>query len=126
MMMMVVVMMMMMMVVVTSSVDVTRYENYNQALNVIVPKGVSKGGTVTYLGSDATDENACRNACEARLDRRCWSYVFLRDSRECYGVMSPGFNPSYDTNAVSGVLHWNCRDDTDCSLNGYVVKAFRV
>lgn len=102
---------------VSSRVKVTRYENYNQALNVIVRKGVSKGGTVSYLGANATDEGTCQDACESN-DVRCWSYVFLLDSKECYGVTSPGFNPSYDTNAVSGVLHWACRSNEDCSLNG--------
>ena len=37
---------------------------------------------------------------------------------ECYAVLSPGFNPSFDTTAVSGVVHWGCRTDDDCSLNG--------
>jgi hypothetical protein len=37
---------------------------------------------------------------------------------ECFAVVSPGFNPSYDTTATSGVVDWPCRSDTDCSLNG--------
>ena len=37
---------------------------------------------------------------------------------ECFAVLSPGFNPSYDETAVSGVVDWPCRDDADCSLNG--------
>ena len=37
---------------------------------------------------------------------------------ECYGLTSPGFNPSYDPSAVSGVVSWPCRTDDDCSLNG--------
>lgn len=41
---------------------------------------------------------------------------------DCYGVTSPGFNPSYDPNAVSGVLSWPCRSDDDCSLNGQCSK----
>ena len=40
---------------------------------------------------------------------------------ECFAVLSPGFNPSYDQTAVSGVVDWPCRDDTDCSLNGKCV-----
>ena len=36
----------------------------------------------------------------------------------CYAVTSPGFNPSYDEEATSGVVEWPCRDDDDCSLNG--------
>lgn len=37
---------------------------------------------------------------------------------QCFAVNSPGFNPSYDTTAVSGVVEWPCRNDDDCSLNG--------
>lgn len=39
-------------------------------------------------------------------------------SGECYAVRSPGFNPSYDPAAISGVVDWPCRADEDCSLNG--------
>jgi hypothetical protein len=37
---------------------------------------------------------------------------------ECFAVISPGFNPSYDVSATSGVVDWPCRHDEDCSLNG--------
>lgn len=37
---------------------------------------------------------------------------------QCFAVTSPGFNPSYDTTAVSGIMEWSCRSDEDCSLNG--------
>ena len=39
-------------------------------------------------------------------------------SGECFAVLSPGWNPSYDPSAVSGVVQWGCRTDDDCSLNG--------
>ena len=55
---------------------VTMYPSYNQALNVIEPKGTSKGGTVSYLGAfGGTDGTAkCQAACLAH-DERCWSFV---------------------------------------------------
>lgn len=37
---------------------------------------------------------------------------------QCFAVATPGFNPSYDTTAVSGVLDWPCRNNEECSLNG--------
>ena len=37
---------------------------------------------------------------------------------QCFAILSPGFNPSFDPSAVTGVLHWPCRNDDDCSLNG--------
>ena len=37
---------------------------------------------------------------------------------QCFSVSSPGFNPSYDASAVSGIVKWRCRNDDDCSLNG--------
>ena len=37
---------------------------------------------------------------------------------QCFAVLSPGFNPSWDTSAISGVVEWQCRTDDDCSLNG--------
>ena len=37
-------------------------------------------------------------------------------------VISPGFNPSYDEGAVSGVVNWPCRSDDDCSLNGKCIS----
>ena len=48
---------------------------------------------------------------------RCWSFV--RTGGQCYVVLSPGFNPSYDPAATSGVVAWPCRADDDCSLNGH-------
>ena len=37
---------------------------------------------------------------------------------QCFSVTSPGFNPSWDPTATSGVVQWPCRSDDDCSLNG--------
>ena len=37
---------------------------------------------------------------------------------QCHAVLSPGWNPSYDTTAVTGAVTWPCRTDDDCSLNG--------
>jgi hypothetical protein len=103
-------------------------ENYNQALNVLVPHGVSKGGTVSYLGTFAGTEE-CATAC-AKHTERCWSFVHMKPAStanktttwslagQCFAVTSPGFNPSYDTTAVSGIMEWGCRSDEDCSLNG--------
>jgi hypothetical protein len=35
---------------------------------------------------------------------------------QCFAVTSPGFNPSYDPTAVSGIVDWGCRTDDDCTL----------
>ena len=66
----------------------------------------------------------CQQACLASPER-CWSFVYHPVGRgggglegQCFAVVSPGFNPSYDPATVSGVVAWPCRDDTDCSLNG--------
>lgn len=204
--------------------------NYNQALNVLVPHGVSKGGTVSYLGT-FQDTQECATACAKHAEERCWSFVHMKTAAndtnkttswqlfpntnnifgrvgsptepdtgtihhlgkfatlaecqhavnassvklmsytyhhllapvgsfaghcygdtsttwiapehreplvdsgtapgfpigggsdptlagQCFAVTSPGFNPSYDTTAVSGIMEWGCRSDEDCSLNG--------
>ena len=204
-------------------------ENYNQAMNVQVPHGVSKGGTVSYVGTFEGTED-CAAAC-AKHTERCWSFVHMKPASatnkttswelfpntnnifgrvqsptnpitgtvhhlgkfatlaecqravntssvklmsytyhlpdapvgsfaghcygdtsttwiapehkeplvdsgtapgfplsadgsdptlagQCFAVTSPGFNPSYDTAAVSGIMEWGCRSDEDCSLNG--------
>ena len=112
---------------------ITMYPNYNQALNVMVSKSTSYGGTIKYLGTfdqGAKGTAQCQAACLASKTR-CWSFVHIPTGRdessekrgggfagECFAVISPGFNPSYDTTAVSGVIDWPCRDDEDCSLNG--------
>jgi hypothetical protein len=95
---------------------VTMYQNFNQALNIPLDNGTSQGGTITTLGSFA-DVAACQKACIESKGPRCWSFVHMKD-KTCLGVISPGFNPSYDENAVSGVVDWPCRNDDDCSLNG--------
>lgn len=103
-------------VVMSAGPQVRLYTNYNQALNVLVSRGTSKGGTVKYLGiSQNTGE--CSTSC-IQSKTRCWSFVYLKSVKQCYAVFSPGFNPSYDTSAVSGVVEWPCRNDDDCSLNG--------
>lgn len=52
---------------------VTMYPSFNQALNVITPGGVSKGGTVAFIGR--FDKTAsCEAACLASK-QRCWSFV---------------------------------------------------
>ena len=91
------------------------YRDYNQAQGVIVPRGTSAGGTVRYLGGKA-DADRCEGLCRASTPR-CHSFVLLAGG-ECYGVATPGFNPSYEPGTVSGVLEWGCRGDADCSLNG--------
>eukprot|EP00937_MAST-01D_sp_MAST-1D-sp2_P007288 g7288.t1 len=62
----------------TGAPSVTLYPQYNQALNVLVPGGTSKGGTVKFLstfsGTDGTDK--CQAACLASAER-CWSFVFF-------------------------------------------------
>lgn len=102
-------------VAVSSAPEVTLYPNYNQALHVLVSRGTSKGGTVKYLATTHTVDE-CSNAC-MKSKTRCWSFIHL-SNQHCYAVFSPGFNPSYDTKAVSGIVHWPCRNDEDCSLNG--------
>jgi len=103
------------------SPDVELFDNYNNALNVIVPKGTSNGGTVKYLGNfESLDK--CQSACIGSTEERCWHFVQLKSgdqsAGDCYAVVSPGFNPSYDETAITGSVHWDCRNDEDCSLNG--------
>ena len=90
----------------------TMYEGYNQAFGVVKPNGNSSGGTVRYMGSFPSTQS-CADACEAYSPDRCWSFVHFPPSADspptldsqCFAVTTPGFNPSYDTTAVSGVLH---------------------
>ena len=106
--------------------EITLYKNYNQGYNVVVSKGNSAGGTIQYIDTfDTTAE--CQAACLV-YNVRCWSFIhfptnLLNESDDdwtgqCFAVVSPGFNPSYDPTTVSGVVSWPCRDDDDCSLNG--------
>lgn len=94
------------------------YHDYNQASGVIVPQGVSQGGTVIFLSGENSTLESCEERCATYEKQRCWSFVFLKEQKECYAVLSPGFNPSYDEGAVTGVLDWPCRNANDCSLNG--------
>eukprot|EP01061_Rhynchopus_euleeides_P007663 TRINITY_DN16728_c0_g1_i4.p1 TRINITY_DN16728_c0_g1~~TRINITY_DN16728_c0_g1_i4.p1 ORF type:complete len:493 (+),score=142.54 TRINITY_DN16728_c0_g1_i4:79-1557(+) len=100
--------------VAAAAPTVKLYPNYNQAENVLVAGGVSAGGTVQSLGS-ASSVASCQAKCIAS-ERRCFSFVLL--DGECFAVYSPGFNPSYNEDATSGVVQWPCRDNGDCSLNG--------
>ena len=102
-------------VLAAAAPTVRLYEGFNQALNVINTGNVSKGGSVRFLESAGSVEE-CRSTC-IQSTPRCWSFVYLNDA-ECYAVTSPGFNPSFDLTATSGVVQWPCRDDGDCSLNG--------
>ena len=93
---------------------VTLYPNYNQAENVLISGGTSKGGTVRSLGFNTTVAE-CEQRCIAETVR-CFSFIQI--GIECFAVYSPGFNPTYNTASTSGVVAWPCRDDSDCSLNG--------
>ncbi|GMH71994.1 hypothetical protein TL16_g05803 [Triparma laevis f. inornata] len=42
----------------------------------------------------------------------------MRFTNQCFSIVSPGFNPTYDETSVTGTVHWGCRDNSDCSLNG--------
>ena len=103
----------------------TLLPEYNQALNVQVSRGNSKGGTIQYLGTfhGASATEQCAAACLKHTER-CWSFVQMKSqplhrlAGQCFAVTSPGFNPSYDPSATSGIVEWPCRSDEDCSLNG--------
>jgi hypothetical protein len=96
---------------------VTMYPNFNQALNIpLDSSGNSAGGTIMSLGS-FPETSACQQACITSKGPRCWSFVHLTTGA-CYAVVSPGFNPSFDESATSGVVDWPCRSNDDCSLNG--------
>jgi hypothetical protein len=95
--------------------------DFNQALNVLVPNGTSKGGTVQFLGTfpPTTSGTAdCAAVC-IKHPERCWSFVHMTGGADpalvgqCFAVTSPGFNPSYDPAAVSGIVAWGCRSDDD-------------
>ena len=62
----------------TAAPRVQLYPSYNQALNVLVPGGVSKGGTVHYLGTFSGADGAaqCSAAC-LKSPQRCWSFVHI-------------------------------------------------
>lgn len=66
-----------------SGPTVQLYPSFNQALNVLVPKGVSKGGTVSYIGTFAgvNGTAACQAACIAAKDR-CWSFTHFPSAAE--------------------------------------------
>jgi len=117
---------------IVSAQRVTRYENYNNAFGVAVSRGTSQGGTVEFLGT-FENESECSDAClkSDSARGRCNYYVFFPPSQEakgeptqrgftkqCFSMTSSGFNPTYDENAITGMVSWGCRDDQDCSLNG--------
>eukprot|EP01046_Picozoa_sp_COSAG06_P091962 COSAG06_NODE_38217_length_426_cov_0.474006_1_plen_90_part_10 len=56
----------------------TLLPDYNQALNVLVPHGVSKGETVSYLGTFSQTAD-CAAAC-IKHPERCWSFVHMNDA----------------------------------------------
>ena len=71
---------------------------------------------VVYLGTfNGTLE--CQQSC-LQQQERCWSFVHYPEASQlppsshkgltgqCFGLTSPGFNPSYEVAAVSGVVHW--------------------
>ncbi|GMI10708.1 hypothetical protein TrVE_jg2349 [Triparma verrucosa] len=108
--------------------SITRYESFSQVENVARSERNSVGGTVIYLGT-FDDEAECSDACLAATtgSTRCNYYTYFPSgasiesrslSKQCFEITSPGFNPSYDETAVTGAVHWGCRDDSDCSLNG--------
>ena len=94
---------------------IQRFEFYNNAQGVIRQRRASVGGTVQYLGRH--DPKHCESSC-LRMVPRCWSYVRMKENGECYGIMHPGWSPSYDNTTESGYIEWPCRHDEDCSLNG--------
>ena len=107
-------------VAASGSPAVTRYANFNNAYGVARNGKDSTHGTVIYLDTfDDTDD--CEAACLDYTDR-CWSFVHLVNDtimmNQCFAVLSPGWNPSYDPGMVSATVDWDCRDDEDCSLNG--------
>ena len=99
------------------------YDSYNNAFGAMAPGSDSPGSVVRFLGIFAGDHEQCEAAC-LRAAPRCWSYVHFKDEAKngtagsCYSVTSPGWNPSYDATARTGVVDWPCRDNEDCSLNG--------
>ena len=97
------------------------YNGFNNAQNVLVPGGNSTGGTVLSLGQQQSTD-ACLAACAGLGSApRCFSFVLAADG-ECFAVTTPGFNPSYEDGATTGVLDWPCRGAEDCSLNGMCGK----
>ena len=102
-----------------SAVSVTRVPLYNQALNVLERKGVSAGGTVQYLGTFSEGIDACEAAClETGVDSadRCNYYIYFPSDQgstlyasQCYSVTTPGWNPSYDETAITGMVEWPCQ-----------------
>lgn len=126
--------------VVGNAPEITRYPSYNNALNVlpVLPRQHSQGGTVFYLGTFSTEDEcvaACMSSSTSVSGSRCNFYVYFPSNpnskasskdqdflNQCFSITSPGFNPSYDETAITGQLHWGCRGDSDCSLNGQCIK----
>lgn len=112
----------------TAAIPVTLYASYNQAQNVLISGGDSKGGTVQFLGRFNTTQG-CQEACISH-PQRCWSFVHYPENlgaddlaQQCFAVLSPGFNPAYDQHTISGTVAWPCRSEEDCSLNGRCVES---
>ena len=107
----------------TSGPSVRLFPGQNQVYNVARPGQNST--TLRYLGSPA-DMDACKRACVAHTEERCWSFTWHGGlpaaspfHNQCFGVVAPRWSPTPDTpGIVSGYLDWPCRDDRDCSLNG--------
>mmetsp|Transcript_35300 Transcript_35300/g.59832 ORF Transcript_35300/g.59832 Transcript_35300/m.59832 type:complete len:503 (+) Transcript_35300:16-1524(+) len=101
---------------------VKTYPGYSQVTNVAVPNGNTS--TIKYLGS-FDDADSCEKACINMNDERCWSYTYYHDdgsnftfAAQCFGLTAPRFSPTPENNSFTGVVAWNCRDDSDCSFNG--------
>ena len=103
----------------TARPQIRRVDSFNNALNVLKPRASSTSGSIRFLGRRALV--SCEKACLA-MQPRCWSYVHLIASSECYGIAHPGWSPSYDRTARSGYVEWPCRHDEDCSLNGECIE----
>jgi hypothetical protein len=106
--------------------SVRTYENYNNAFGIMKLHGDSLGGGVLFLGTYKAQHKNCQKACIQAP--RCHSYIHFKKrappslAGHCYAVTTPGFNPTYDETAITGVVDRPCQSDDDCSLNGICSK----
>ena len=62
------------------------YHDYNQASGVIVPQGVSQGGTVIFLSGENSTLESCEERCATYEKQRCWSFVIRLISLSVVGI----------------------------------------
>ena len=82
---------------IVAAVPVKLFENYNQALNVAVTGGTSKGGNIVSLGK-MSSVDACKQSCLSFKQGRCWSFVHKKSITNAYKIRSTQSNKTLHAN----------------------------